>query len=53
MILYKYTVKFAYKEAAYKELIFVPQSLEGTISLYILRNSNYKEQIFMVPVSSL
>ena len=50
----KNTVKAAFKETAYKELIYIPQSLAKTISVHtFIRNSSYKEHIFMVPMRIL
>jgi len=41
------SVKSAVKETAYKELIYIPQSLAKTSSLNtFIRNSSYKEHIF-------
>jgi len=38
----------------YKELIFIPQSFTKDLVHYtIIRNSGYKEQVLMVPMSSL
>ena len=38
---------------SYKEIILFPNIYQVTNSLYVNKNSGYKEHVFMVPLSSL
>ena len=47
------TVKSAYKEPSYKELIFIPIFTKELVNYTFIMNSVYEEKIFMVPMSFL